>query len=116
MVKRIILCAVSSFTFGTACSAVVPNAPLEDATQECGFSEGVLDSAGNFSEVDNSAGDYIDPRWSCLVKTLAGQAVLDTLLTSTGMTGPVTVPANGHTFTFSYNGNSERASLTIIKN
>ena len=113
---RAILATLVTLTMATACSAVASNSPLEDAAQACGFGDDALDSAGNFSEVDYSAGDFIDPRWSCLVETLAGQAVLDTLLTSTGMTGPVTVPANGHTFTFSYNGNQERASLTIIKN
>ena len=88
--------------------------PLEAAATTCSVRSG-FDSAGNFSDTDYGS-SYIDQKWSCLVTTVAGEAVLDTLLQANGFSGPVTLSANGYTFSFSYNGNAEIANLSIIKN
>ena len=88
--------------------------PLEAAASSCNVRSG-FDSAGNFSDTDYGS-SYIDQKWACLVTTVAGEAVLDTLLQANGFSGPINLSANGYTFSFSYNGNAEIANLSIIKN
>jgi hypothetical protein len=103
--------AVTSCTVGT----VAPSkSALAKAAESC-LATQYLDTTGNWSWGTNSSATVIEEIPSCMMATVAGEAVERQLLNSTASTGPVSVTTNGYTLTFSYNGVSGDESLTIIK-
>ena len=96
--------------------------PLEAAAESCDVRSGV-DAVGNFYGSKSTSGsgfgdwteeDKMKPEWICLIKTLAGNSVVTSLVTEKGEDFR-TITTNGYTFSFSWLGwTTQRSELYIV--
>ena len=104
---------------GTSQSSGTSQTPLEAAAESCDVRSGV-DAVGNFYDTKstwdlrNDDMDKMEPEWICLIRTLAGESVLRTLLAEQGEDFR-TITTNGYTFSFSWLGwTYQKSELYIV--
>ena len=104
---------------GTSQSSGTSQPPLEAAAESCDVRSGV-DAVGNFYDTKstwdlrNDDMDKMEPEWICLIRTLAGESVLRTLLAEQGEDFR-TITTNGYTFSFSWLGwTYQKSELYIV--
>ena len=118
----VIAISVTAFLLGCSGTSQTSQTPLEAAAESCDLRSGV-DAVGNFygskSTSDSGYGDWteldkMEPEWICLIKTLAGNSVVTSLLAEKGEDFR-TITTNGYTFSFSWLGwTTQRSELYIV--